>query len=98
QGWGNPVLRHVLGGWQISGIVSAVTGGSVTITQSCSNNYFCRPDYVGGDITRFIVNQEIVTGCRSGVHCDVQYINRDAFVQIPVMAGGASTPGNHDQS
>src|SRR5262245_23494017 len=98
QGWGNPVLRHALGGWQISGIFSAVTGGSVTITQSCSNNYFCRPDYVGGDITRFIVNQEIVTGCRPGVHCDVQYINRDAFVRIPVMAGVASRPGNTSKS
>ena len=97
QGW-NPVARHALGGWQISGILSARTGGPVTITQSCSNNYFCRPDYSGGDLERFIVKQEITTGCRTGVHCDVQYITRDAFVAVPVTAGVATRPGNTGKS
>jgi outer membrane receptor protein involved in Fe transport len=97
-GHGNAVLRHALGGWQASGIVSARTGGAVTITQSCSSNYFCRPDYVGGDIRRFIQPQEITTGCRTGVHCDVQYLTRDAFVRIPVAGGVAARPGNASKS
>jgi hypothetical protein len=97
QSW-NPIARHALGGWQVSGILSARTGGPVTITQSCSNNYFCRPDYVGGDLDRFILKNEITTGCRTGVHCDVQYISRDAFVLVPVTAGVAARPGNTSKS
>jgi hypothetical protein len=98
SGRSNPVIRQTLGGWQVSGIVSSRSGTPVTITQSCSNNYFCRPDYAGGDLGSFILNQEIATGCRAGVHCDVQYITRNAFVKIPVMSGVAIRPGNTSKS
>lgn len=95
--WGNAPLRHVLGGWQISGILSGRTGTPALITQSCSSAYHCRPDSVGGEPV-YLSQQEITTGCRPGVHCDVQYINRAAFVPVPRVAGVAIRPGTAGKS
>jgi carboxypeptidase family protein/TonB-dependent receptor-like protein len=91
-----PMLRHTLGGWQVSGIVTARTGGPVFITQSCSNSYHCRPDYVSGDV---VLNEKIETGtCRAGGRCDVQYINTAAFAMVPVTQGVAVRPGTAGKS
>lgn len=97
----NPILRHALGGWQISGILSARTGTPAVVTQSCSLTYHCRPDFAGGDaVLKDWQKSQITTGCRPGVHCDVQYINKDAFVRVPVNAktGVAIRPGTASKS
>ena len=94
SGWNAP-LRAVLGGWQITGFFTSQTGTPLRITQSCSNNWLCRVDYVGGDI---LMNdwqkREIATGCLPGVHCDVQYLNLSAFALVPAVSGVAIRPGN----
>jgi hypothetical protein len=91
-----PLLRHAIGGWQVSGIFTARTGGPVFITQSCSNSYHCRPDYVGGDP---VLKEKIETGtCRAGGRCDVQYINTAAFALLPVKGGVAERPGTAGKS
>jgi hypothetical protein len=74
------VARHVLGGWQISGVFTARSGGAITISQSGLTS---RPDYVGGDP----VNP-------NWKH-DAIYLNRNAFVRVPLGAGGNPIrPGN----
>ena len=57
--WGFAPLRHALGGWQVSGIFTARSGSPVFITQSCSNSYHCRPDYVGGNT---VLKERVETG------------------------------------
>ena len=88
-------LRTLLGGWQIAGFFTSQTGLPLRITQSCSNNWLCRADYVGGDIK--LPNwqkREIGTGCLVGVHCDVQYLNLSAFALAPAVSGVAIRRGN----
>jgi hypothetical protein len=93
KSWAAP-LRHALGGWQVSGIVTARSGQPMWVTQSCSSSYHCRPDYLGGDPV-FVDwrHNEITTGCRPGVHCDVQYIDRSIFALVPANRGVAVRPG-----
>ena len=92
--WSAP-LRAVLGGWQVSGFISTRTGLPLRITQSCSNNWSCRADYAGGDMVfDDWKSREIVSGCRPGVHCDVQYLNLAAFAAVPAVSGVAIRPGN----
>ncbi len=93
-GWSAP-LRGALGGWQVSGFFTSQTGTPLRITQSCSNGYTCRADYVGGPIVLDNWQErEIAAGCRPGVHCDVQYLNPDAFALVPAVSGVAIRPGN----
>ncbi len=96
KGWSIAPLRHALGGWQVSGIVTERTGAPVFITQACSNSYHCRPDYVGGDV---VLKEKIETGtCRAGGRCDIQYINTAAFARVPVNQGVAVRPGTAGKS
>ena len=44
----HPLLRHILGGWELSGIFSARSGERLLITQP-SGIPNSRPDFVGGD-------------------------------------------------
>jgi hypothetical protein len=91
--WAAP-LRHVLGGWQVAGIFTARTGTPVTVTQSCAASWHCRPDYLGGaPVFADWRSNEIATGCRPGVHCDVQYLDRAAFALVPASRGVAVRPG-----
>ncbi len=82
--------RAVVGGWQISAIYSGATGTPILISQGCSQQYACRPDYIGGDV--------YASGTfgppRVGSHQDVIYLNRDAFALIPEINGVAERPGN----
>jgi len=94
--WGFAPLRQALGGWQISGIFTARSGSPVFITQSCSNSYHCRPDYVGGDT---VMKEMVETGtCRAGGRCDIQYVNTAAFNLVPVNQGMAVRPGTAGKS
>jgi hypothetical protein len=94
SGWRAP-LKAVLGGWQISGFFTARSGRPLRIGQSCSNGWTCRADYVGGNlILDNWQNQEIANGCRPGVHCDVQFLNLNAFALVPAVGGVAIRPGN----
>jgi Carboxypeptidase regulatory-like domain/TonB dependent receptor len=96
KNWGLAPLRYALGGWQVSGIITARTGTPVFITQSCSSFYHCRPDYVGGAL---VLKEKIETGnCRAGGRCDIQYINTPAFAQVPVIQGVAVRPGTAGKS
>ncbi|MGH9627190.1 MAG: TonB-dependent receptor domain-containing protein, partial [Bryobacteraceae bacterium] len=95
RSWSAP-LRAVLGGWQVSGILSARTGEPARVTQPCSQGWRCRADFVGGPVV--VSNwqdNEIAQGCRVGVHCDVQYLNRSAFAMVPTVeeTGIAIRPG-----
>jgi hypothetical protein len=76
-------LRHVIGGWQTSGVFIATTGEPLTITQP-SGISASRPDYIGGD--------PILPNYRD----TLQYLNRAAFARVPVVAasGAPVRPGN----
>lgn len=88
-------VRGILGGWQVTGILSANTGTPVRITQGCSDSWVCRGDYVGGVIVPDNWQNRLVPGnTRIGVHSDVQYLNPDAFAEIPEVNGHAIRPGN----
>ncbi len=98
KSWRGP-LRHFFGGWQVAGIFTARSGSPVFITQSCSSSWYCRPDHVGGDpVFKDLKNREITTGCRVGVHCDVQYLDRAAFALVPANRGIAARPGTAGKS
>ena len=77
------IVRHSLGGWQVSGVLTARSGAALLITQSCSISA-CRPDYVGGNPTNPDYRKTL------------QYLNKAAFARIPVVAASGATirPGN----
>jgi hypothetical protein len=73
-------VRHILGGWQLSGIFTARSGGALLITQSGLTS---RPDYIGGNP----VNPNWKN--------DFQYLNRSAFALVPLGPGrNPIRPGN----
>jgi len=75
-------VRHLIGGWQISGIFTAQTGTPVNIGQSGDGPQ--RADYIGG---KPIMSNWKKTG---------QYLNVDAFAKVPVSeaSGNPIRPGN----
>lgn len=76
----NAFLKYGLGGWQLSGIFSARSGGALTITQ---NGLTSRPDYIGGE------------AINPNWNSDAQYLNKSAFQLVPLGAGGNPIrPGN----
>lgn len=83
--FGNPFVRQALGGWQAAGILSVRSGEPVTVTQPCASQWHCRPD-VGGGQPLVLDNwkENSTTRCIAGARCSVQYINRSAFVAVPV--------------
>jgi outer membrane receptor protein involved in Fe transport len=70
-------VRHVLGGWQVSGILRARTGEPFTVTQPSSMSA-SRPDYVGGNA--------ILDDYRSSL----VYLNRAAFQRVPTSAASGA--------
>ncbi len=80
----NAVARHVLGGWQASGIVRANTGLAVTVTQT-SSRPGDRADFVGGGPVQF-----------DDYRKTLQYLNRAVFQLIPrsSASGAPIRPGN----
>ncbi|MGH8246776.1 MAG: hypothetical protein ACREUU_10125, partial [Gammaproteobacteria bacterium] len=69
---GNSFAKHVLGGWQISGIFRANTGLPVTVTQS-SSRPGDRGDFIGGGPVKF-----------DDYRKTLRYLNRAVFQLIPV--------------
>lgn len=77
-------VRHVLGGWQLSGIFRANSGLPVTVAQSSS-----RP----GDRTDFVGGGPVIL---SDYRQTLQYLNPAVFRLIPVSSasGAPIRPGN----
>lgn len=80
----NAAARHVLGGWQASGIVRANTGLGVTVTQS-SSRPGDRGDFIGGGPVKL-----------DDYRNTLQYLNRALFQLIPrsSASGAPIRPGN----
>jgi hypothetical protein len=79
----NPIVRRVLGSWQVGCIFEARTGEPLSITQS-SSLQIARPDYIGGNAITDNYRQTL------------QYLDQSAFAQVPTVAasGATSRPGN----
>ena len=78
-GW-HKAARVILGGWQISGIFDARSGGAFHVSQ---NGLTTRADYIGGDPINRDFNRNAV------------YLNTAAFARIPLGRGGNPIrPGN----
>ena len=75
---GSAVARHALGGWQVTGIVTARTGEPLWITQS-STLQTSRPDYVGGQAVNSDYRQSL------------QYLNVAAFRRVDVNPTSRAT-------
>ena len=88
----NQLVRSVLGGWQVSGIYSGTTGQPVYIRQGCSQSWYCRADYIGGNIRA--PAGTLYGGHRVGSHQDVRYLNPAAFQRVNENRGIAERVGN----
>ena len=76
-------VRHILGGWQVSGILTWSSGQPILRITQGSNIPNSRPDYIGGEAT--------LDGYERGNH---QYLNPDAFAKVPeTPAGATARPG-----
>ena len=88
-------VRAILGGWEISGILSARTGTPLRINQGCSDSWVCRSDYIGGQMVLDNWQDAAVSStARPSVYSDVQYLNPAAFAEVPEVEGHAIRPGN----
>ena len=86
-------LRGILGGWEVTGILSARTGTPLRVTQGCSDAYVCRADYIGGNTVLDNWQDQQVPTTRIAVHQDVQYLNKAAFAAVPETLDHAIRPG-----
>ncbi len=79
-------LRHAVGGWQLSGILTAATGEPLIVTQT-SAIASSRPDYIGG--------QAVLGNWRD----TLQYLNAAAFARVPngARSGATLRPGTIGQ-
>jgi outer membrane receptor protein involved in Fe transport len=76
-------LRSTVGGWQVSGMFTALSGQPLLITES-SSLQVTRPDYAGGPA--------VLGNSRD----TLQYLNRAAFALVPIspVSGATIRPGN----
>ncbi len=77
------LLRYALGGWQVSGISTAQTGGAFTVSQS-SSLPASRPDYIGGN------------AYRTDYRKTLKYLDPAVFARVPLItaSGATARPGN----
>ncbi len=78
---GSRLLRNIIGGWQISGILTAQTGSPLNITQS-SNYASSRPNYIGGPAT---LPNAVDT---------LLYLSAAAFARVPAPQGNPLYDGS----
>ena len=78
-----PVARHILGAWQVSGVLTATTGEPLLLNQPSTLSH-ARPDYTSGE--------PILDNYRE----TLQYLNPAAFTRVPIVAASGATirPGN----
>ncbi len=94
----HPLIRHTLGGWEVSGVFSARSGEPFNITQSCASSRHCRPDYIGAKVYLDNFKQTPSTFCVPGARCGIRYLNVAAFRRVPLAPTGiAERPGNIGQ-
>lgn len=74
------VMKQVIGGWELNGIVSASTGSPLNVIQASAYE-FSRPDYTGADPYLQTSNR-------------FQYLNPAGFALVPLGSGGPVRPGN----
>jgi hypothetical protein len=81
---GSAFVRHILGGWQVSGILQARTGVPVQLSQTGTSLQVTRPDYIGGQV--YLVDYRDT----------LRYLNASAFVLLPLNAvsRAPARPGN----
>lgn len=87
---GQGVLNGVLGGWQVSGIVQARSGGALIVTQP-SGIGNSRPDV---DPSADLVVADWKDSCAAN---GCNYLNTAGFVRVPVVTATNATvrPGNY---
>lgn len=78
SGFTGRTARLALGGWQISGVLRANTGGPVDLSQP-SSVPGSRPDYVSG------------TPINDNYRDTLQYLNPAAFARVPIVAASGAT-------
>jgi hypothetical protein len=83
--FGSSAAGHLLGGWDVAGIVRARSGAPIEITQTSSRA--SRPDLVGSS------SDAINDACCSAG--SLQYLNPEAFRLVPInsLSGAAIRPG-----
>jgi hypothetical protein len=82
SGKDNRGARLALGGWQVSGLLTALSGSAFNLSQP-STLPASRPDYIGGDPITSDYRQTLV------------YLNRAAFARVPIntASGATARPG-----
>ena len=81
------IVDKLIGGWQLSGIQNWRSGNVIGIQTGGLNlptGNSIRPDYIGGDI---VMNPDAGINFR-GFAGGTAYLNRNAFANPPVQAGG----------
>lgn len=68
----NVLAKHVLGGWQASGILLARTGIPVQLGQAATGLNVARPDYIGGQVYF------------DDYRTTLRYLNAAAFALVPI--------------
>jgi hypothetical protein len=86
QWFSSRVFQHLIGGWQVAGIIRADSGIPFTVSQT-STTVGARPDLVDPD---HAINPNF--GAQ-----DLQYLNRDAFAMVPLNPVSRATvrPGTY---
>jgi hypothetical protein len=77
---GSLLAKQILGGWQVSSVITAQTGSPLNITQN-SNYPNSRPNYIGGDA--ILPNSEQTR----------VYLNKAAFQLVSAPNGNPIAPG-----
>lgn len=80
----NRLVRHAFGSWEVSGIFTARAGERLTVTQPCASDWYCRPDYIGGQTVFDNWKENSTTRCTVGARCTVRYLDRSAFALVPL--------------
>jgi Carboxypeptidase regulatory-like domain/TonB-dependent Receptor Plug Domain len=91
------LLGHVLGGWELSGIITAQTGQSLILTQN--NDPFAMAGYPGGlgmnrpySSSTYLIRPDQISGSVGGPKSVLEYFNTAAFTDA-IGHFGSSRPG-----